>query len=1481
MKRSVFVLCIIAACVCQSFGVSYEGGDGSEANPYQIATAEQFLQIEGSRDSFILLNDIDLSGQSFGSYVLDSSFDGILDGNGFAVTGLNISSGEQLSNVSLFYTLGNEAVVKNIGIKDFTIAAPLSTNVAALCVTNRGQIINCYAEGPINAKGQASGLCCFNWSLIRNSYFKGDITVADTGVSGLCLYNYPGSIILNSYSKTTIQAEGFVGGFCAGNAGTIINCYNVSTFNVSNDVYGFCANNLQGDIVSCFWDTEVGGSTTEGIGTSYNQDSFNGLTGLSTPEMAYRYTYIDTGWSVVDIENHSGTEDWYFIDGHTPVLAWQKEVPHYTVTFVTNISSSYVKRGKLVQQVPFGTSATAPVLDYYNHVGWDVDFSNVTSDLTVTAVHADDINKGDGTEGNPYKIYTIADLEAVNNDSYGYYELMNDLNISGLFYDKSIIDSFSGHFDGSFFSLIGLEIYNVKYDNIGLVGELTFSAVLRNIVLSNASVISCGSDDKIASLVGDSKGTIAKCCTENCFVLGDVDVGGLCGAVVSGEITQSYSTGKILGLSIRIGGLCGFSDESYIKDCYSECDVTAVNVPIGGFCGLISGGYLENCFSTGKVLKGYPFAHINDVDYLDSCFWLTDSNPDAEYGIPSDTMLYPGVVTGLNLYQMSRQLNFTSDNWDFVGESYNGNLGIWYMPADGHPLLSWQDEVPHHKVTFISGDYGKLTEDSGIGQLTEVVQFVAEGKSATSPIIESNYSNYSWIGWDKDFSNVTSDLTVNALYEDVEKGDGSESNPYKIYTVADFEEINSSPTACYLLMNDINLSGQEYPGCVINSFYGIFDGNGSELYGLTGNGFFSQLAQGAVVKNLGLTKVTINSVYDKLGAIAGVSDGVIQNCYVKDAFIKGGTDIGGLCGESRDIISSSYSLGRIIGSNRVGGLSGYVSDGEILDCYSGCDVEAGLSYRSGGLIGKLNSYAINCYSTGTIKKSIYDDLDNAFVGTPLGYVFDSFWLLDSNPDIEDNAISYLGLRGINGLEMSSLSNFIDAGWDFVGESNNGSLDKWYMPQDGFPILSWQDEVPHYRVSFLVGDNGNIISGEAVQEVIAGTSAVSPVVESYGAYKWVGWDVDFRCVMSDLIINAVYIDSEGTGDGSSENPIQIFTADDLDKINNAPDLCYILMDDINLAGRVYNRCVIEFFSGFFDGNGHSLYNMTIGDRLYEGGVPGAGLFCFIEPDGLVKDLKLIDFTITINENLVCGALASHNSGIVSGCSAEGFIESYYGLPVQSGGLCGINDGLVEKSYSKGSIFGGSAGGLCCINQGVIKNCFSECYISEVEQGGGLCYANSETMENCYSSGYGDKNEFGEMEIAAFCYDTLGIITNCFWNTQTYGVEDLPGVGVYNGDSSGVVGIGNAQMAYPNTFSNAGWDLAGRLGDGFEEIWVVSGGEFPQLSGLEPVSFDNQDVIGMISQWLGDGDYDIYPDGGDGVVDIRDWAWVAKGWANQDL
>ena len=193
------------------------------------------------------------------------------------------------------------------------------------------------------------------------------------------------------------------------------------------------------------------------------------------------------------------------------------------------------------------------------------------------------------------------------------------------------------------------------------------------------------------------------------------------------------------------------------------------------------------------------------------------------------------------------------------------------------------------------------------------------------------------------------------------------------------------------------------------------------------------------------------------------------------------TAIGGLVGDNLGNITASYSTGTVTGYNFVGGLVGYNNYGDVSTSYSTCAASAvssgnqavgGLvgvsagsittSYSSGDVSGQRSvgglggwnyqSNITNSYSTGTVSG---DQNIGGLVGKrdqDGGIVADCFW------DVETSGqSSSAGGTGLTTVEMQTASTFLEAGWDFVGETANGTEDIWWINEgQDYPRLWWED-----------------------------------------------------------------------------------------------------------------------------------------------------------------------------------------------------------------------------------------------------------------------------------------------------------------------------------------------------------------------------------------------------------------------------------------
>ena len=185
-----------------------------------------------------------------------------------------------------------------------------------------------------------------------------------------------------------------------------------------------------------------------------------------------------------------------------------------------------------------------------------------------------------------------------------------------------------------------------------------------------------------------------------------------------------------------------------------------------------------------------------------------------------------------------------------------------------------------------------------------------------------------------------------------------------------------------------------------------------------------------------------------------------SNCYATGD-VNGNDYTGGLAGafwffRSGGHASNCYATGNVNGSDCTGGLVGW--SGYISNSYAIGDVNG--NECAGGLAGSnfFCSTISNCYSSGDVTG------DDPNTGGLVGYDFNfqtfytkCFWDRDINPGL--NGIGNLtdpNVIGETTENMQTESTFTSAGWDFVGETDNGSDDIWKMCYDpDYPHLWWE------------------------------------------------------------------------------------------------------------------------------------------------------------------------------------------------------------------------------------------------------------------------------------------------------------------------------------------------------------------------------------------------------------------------------------------
>lgn len=433
--------------------------------------------------------------------------------------------------------------------------------------------------------------------------------------------------------------------------------------------------------------------------------------------------------------------------------------------------------------------------------------------------------------------------------------------------------------------------------------------------------------------------------------------------------------------------------------------------------------------------------------------------------------------------------------------------------------------------------------DLYIGSNSNTETTLTSFNTVTNPItyafsVELDYlSTYYWKVLLYDEDNESTELLYTFTTKPDMDGLGTSNSPYLVSTLSDLANMSSDQyfmDKYFIQITNIDASdtrnwndgaGFNPIGNSSHEFRGSYNGQDYTISNLYINrpdtdniGLFGY-TQGATISNVGIVD---NEIYgaDRVGGLVGCSQkyddrqSIISNSY-SSGTISGINQVGGLVGRvQRSIISNSsatgtvsglsisigglvgylvyssinnsYAYGQVNGVEEVGGLVGYSVDSTISNSYA-TGATSGSRYV-GGLVGYCDTYSTsstigNCYATGAVSGINYI---GGLVGSRenTSSVNDSFWDMNTSNQAWSD-----GGTGLTTVAMQTLSTYINAGWDFTNETNNGIEDHWRYRDSHYPFLSWDDILLAYftvpqtdnstktEIMFTNLSNGNLTLSE--------------------------------------------------------------------------------------------------------------------------------------------------------------------------------------------------------------------------------------------------------------------------------------------------------------------------------------------------------------------------------------------------------------------
>ncbi|NCP84256.1 MAG: T9SS type A sorting domain-containing protein [Bacteroidetes bacterium] len=314
------------------------------------------------------------------------------------------------------------------------------------------------------------------------------------------------------------------------------------------------------------------------------------------------------------------------------------------------------------------------------------------------------LQNGEGTAQNPYKIFTVEELNRVRFGLTQHFELHANLDLAphtsvntGQFWNGgsgwdpigSLANPFRGSFNGKGHTISGLFINRPAQNQVAFFGALGAAAV-SNVRLENVSITG---HSYVGGLAGEifANSTISHVSISGTVTAtGDWDVGGISSrliastlhrssneATITGNnstggligwnemnstITESWSSGNISGRQF-VGGLVGYNSGT-ITNTYAAGNVVGSLEIIGGLVGNLDTGTISTSYSSGSVTLTNPNSTAiggligRVAATVSNSFWNTQTSGQADSN-PNDGMF------GITSESMKAQFTFTNASWNF------------------------------------------------------------------------------------------------------------------------------------------------------------------------------------------------------------------------------------------------------------------------------------------------------------------------------------------------------------------------------------------------------------------------------------------------------------------------------------------------------------------------------------------------------------------------------------------------------------------------------------------------------------------------------------------------------------------------------------------------------------------------------------------------------------------------------------------------
>ncbi len=509
-------------------------------------------------------------------------------------------------------------------------------------------------------------------------------------------------------------------------------------------------------------------------------------------------------------------------------------------------------------------------------------------------------------------------------------------------------------------------------------------------------------------------------------------------------------------------------------------------------------------------------------------------------------------------------------------------------------------------------------------------------------------------------------------------------------------------------------------------FTGIFDGLDHVVSNYTINqptasyiGLFGYVGPGAIIRNVGLTGVTVSGGYF-VGSLVGYNNGgTLSNDYATGT-VSGTNNIGGLVGLNKGMVGSDLSTlindhaaVSVSGSQSVGGLVG-ANYGMLSNDYATGAVTRG-SY-AGGLVGENYGGTVsNDYASGAVSGS-------SGVG---GLVGENFGGMLSNDYAMGVVSGFSGSGGLVGINNGTLNT------DYATGAVSGFVNKGGLVGINSAALLNGTLINDYYDTTTTGQTQGVAGTADVSGQVKGLTTT----QMQSASNFLNFS--FTTTPGAAGNNWVMVDVNGTlnnAGGALGATFPMLASEYSTTINNAHQLQLMVM---NLGGGYTLGSNIDAsstetvlkdvwsttggfvpvgnptapFSGIFDGLGHTISNLTINQPAES----NVGLFGNVSA-ATISNTGLLGGSVS-GINFVGSLVGYDNASAVRSSYATSAVT---GTGTYVGGLVGdMVGGTVSSDYATGVVTGTGTyvGGLVGYNGGTLSNNFYDTTTTGQTQGVG--------------------------------------------------------------------------------------------------------------------------------------------------------------------